>query len=108
MEEARVDLVKFMKAGNHLSSRASWDNLINKAYCLKVDKNKTMIEHIVQNTPFSFMNDRDLINKRFVFMKDGAYYAYFSAIPTNVHPKEANIERMEIIVGIVKFTIYEE
>ena len=66
---------------------------------------KAVLTHLVNESPLSIIQNRDILEKRFHFTHDGAYYFYSSSIPSEIKPVAKNMTRMELVFVISKFSI---
>ena len=66
---------------------------------------KIVQTHFVYESPFSIVNNRDILEKEFHFTHDGANYFYGSSMPSEIKPVAKNMTRMDCVFVISKFSI---
>jgi len=66
---------------------------------------KTVVSHIVNESPLSIIQNRDILEKKFRFSHDGAQYYFVSSVPSEIQPTAENMTRMELVFVISKFSI---
>jgi hypothetical protein len=81
-----------------------WDKVTKSADIMKTKK-KTVITHVINESPISIIKNRDLIDKRFKFVHDRAIYVYRSSASQEVFPPNKDLERLELIFTLCKYSI---
>jgi hypothetical protein len=106
-QRAQHERLKLMQAVHSMENRKTWDKTVKNAENVNTEK-KILINHVVNESPFSaVISARDTVDKKFKFTHDNAYYIYTSCVPNEVLPSEKNIERMEMVFSICKFSFIE-
>ena len=65
---------------------------------------KSVISHIINETPLKFIKNRDMVDKRFKFNHNGSTYVYCSSVPDEIVPVDKLMERLNLIMTICKYT----
>ena len=90
---------------NNPEIRLKWDKSLKDYKIIEGDKNKYIL-HYICKSPMIFVSERDVIDKRYDFYSNNAFYDFSSSTNDNFLPEGKNIVRINDICSI--FKMYED
>ena len=90
---------------NNPEARLQWDKSLKDYKIIEGDKSKYILYYICKS-PMIFVSERDVIDKRYDFYSNNAFYDFSSSTNDNFLPEGKNIVRINDICSV--FKMYEE
>jgi hypothetical protein len=83
-------MIRLVSGTHDMKQRVKWDKVTRSAEVKEVNK-KSVVTHVINESPISVIKNRDLVDKRFKFVHDNAIYIYRSSITEEVFPADKDL-----------------